>query len=67
MRKEKKYVLLQDIVIPKGTILQTSPNNRGGKNNFETDIAMGDDSTAIFMASILAIEDMPDSLITEIK
>jgi len=63
----KEYVLLKDVVIQAGTKLDTAPENRGGKFNIESVVAMGEDSIAHFNISINAIEDMPVDLITEIK
>lgn len=62
----KKYKLLKDVVIKKGTILDTAPKQRGGRYSVEAIVAMGKDSTAYFNMSLLAIEDMPVTLIREV-
>lgn len=62
---EEKYVLLKDVIIKKGTILSSSPNQRRG--NVECYVEMGKDSTAIFLTNKDAIKDMPEDLITLIK
>ena len=62
--KQIKYVLLKDVIIPAGTILDVAPLNRGGYRNREAIVAMGKDSTAYFNISLLAIEDAPKDLIT---
>lgn len=66
-QKLKKYVLLQDIVIPKGTVFDRAPNQRGGIHSVEAIIALGKDSVAYLNTSHLNIEDAPADLITELK
>lgn len=65
--REKTFVLLKDVVIPAGTVLETAPLNRGGGSAVEAIVAMGDDSTAYFNMTITAINDAPKDLITEVK
>ena len=67
MKKKTEFVLLQDVIIPAGTVLSTAPLNRGGLSSVEAIIGMGKDSTAYFNMSISAIEDAPKELITRIK
>lgn len=65
--KEKRFVLLNDVVIPAGTVLDRAPNERGGDARVEAVIGIGKDATAYFNMGVLAIEDAPDDLITEVK
>jgi hypothetical protein len=65
--KKIKFVLLKNIIIPAGTILDIVPINRGGESYVECVVDMGKDSTAYFGCSLSAIEDMPEDLITILK
>lgn len=67
MAKEIKYVLLKDVVIKAGTVLDRACNERGGEYNVEAFVEMGKDSNAVFNMSIGAIEDAPEDLITKLK
>ena len=62
-KTETKFVLLKDVIIPAGTVLDSAPTNRGGELAVEAIIGMGKDSTAYFHMSVLAIEDAPKDLI----
>lgn len=65
--KKQIYVLLKDVVIPAGTVLDRCPLQRGGEKSVEAIIAMGKDASAYFNMGKLAIQDMPADLIAEIK
>lgn len=64
---EQQYVLLKDVVIPAGTVLETAPLNRGGYGAVEAIVAMGDDATAHFNMTVSAINDAQKDLITKLK
>ena len=59
-----KFVLLQNVVIPAGTVLDGAPTNRGGNAAVEAVVAMGKDSTAYLHMSVAAVKDAPEDLIT---
>jgi len=65
--KENKFVLLKDVTIKAGAILDRAPNERGGDSHVECVVEMGKDGTAYFNMSLLAIEDMPKDLITRVR
>lgn len=66
MRKEKDFVLIEDIIIPKGTILTTAPTNRGGEHYRECVVGIGNDFTGTFSVTKEGIEDA-NGLIIETK
>ena len=45
-----KLILTQDIVIKVGTVFEFAPTNRGGKSNFEADVAFGNNFTGYLVA-----------------
>lgn len=66
-REEKKFVLLKDVVIPAGTVLERACNEHWWFAYVECTVWMGTDATADFLVNVSGIEDMPKDLITEIK
>ena len=64
---KQEFVLLKNIIIPAGTVLSRACEERGGASNVEAVIGMGKDSTANFNMSLMAIDDMPEDLITKVK
>lgn len=62
----KNFVLLQDVVIPAGTVLSQAADQRGGKASVEAVVGMGKDSCAWFNMPVAAIEDAPVDLIGDV-
>jgi hypothetical protein len=62
---DRQFVLLQDVVIPAGTVLKRAPNERGGDDAVECVVEMGKDSTAYLNMQVAAIADAPADLIAE--
>lgn len=65
--KTKEYVLLQDIVIPKGTIFRQAPALiRLDDSNFECTIGLSNNSYGTFVYSIDPEDELSD-FFTEVK
>jgi hypothetical protein len=60
-----EYVLMQDVVIPAGTVLSRAVDQRGGVNSVEAPVAMGSDSHAWFNMTVAFIGDAPVDLIAQ--
>jgi hypothetical protein len=59
-----EFVLLQDIVIPAGTVLSRAADQRGGPGSVEAVIGLGKDSHAWFNMAVACIQDVPADLIS---
>ena len=66
MSKEIKYVLLKDLIIPTGTVLESMPENKGGKYRKGFIVAIGKDFTGDFSVTEAGIADA-EGYITELK
>lgn len=57
-----EYRLLQDLVIPAGTVFSQAARERGGKDAVEAVIGLGKDATAWLVVHTGLIPDAPDWL-----
>jgi len=46
---DRRFVLLRDVVIPAGTVLERAANERGGTSAVECVVALGPDSHGYFV------------------
>lgn len=63
---EREFVLLKDIVIPRGTRLERMPENKGGIFRVGCVVGIGRDFTGDFSMTVTGIEDA-DGWITELE
>jgi hypothetical protein len=54
-----RFVLLQDLVIPAGTVLSGAADQRGGPEAVEAVVGVGRDSHAWLVMSLGAVDDAP--------
>ena len=47
--RDRRFVLLRDVVIPAGTVLERAANERGGTSAVECVVALGPDSHGYFV------------------
>ena len=47
--RDRRFVLLRDVVIPAGTVLERAANERGGTLAVECVVALGSDSHGYFV------------------
>ena len=68
MNTEKKFVLLKDIVIPKGTVLKRAPikTKRFGEDHFSVSVGLSDNTTGEFEYCIDELEELSEYF-TELK
>ena len=67
MAKEKEYVLLKDITIPKGTKLSRTCEELWWASRMECFVWLWKDAVWTFLVHVWSIEDNNDEFITEIK
>lgn len=62
-----KFVLLKDVIIPRGSVFDTTSDQKWWNSYVETLVEMGKDATWYFILHKGSIEDMPTDLITTLK